>query len=76
MLQAYCGSSSLVTGLCVPSSTISLLSAQMQAHMMSHEMASIFSSHDILGLRGQQAIENMSESLCCLAQHLFKQVTC
>ena len=46
----------------------------MQAHMMSHEMASIFSSHDILGLRGQQAIENMSESLCCLAQHLFKQV--
>ena len=64
-----------LTSLCVTFSTISLLYAQLQGQVMSHEMTSTCSCHDILGLRGQQAMENMTQSLCCFAQHLFKQVS-
>lgn len=56
-------------------SIISLLYAQMQAHMMSHEMVTILHVHDVLGLRGQQAMDNLSQSLCCYALHLFRQVS-
>ena len=56
-------------------SAISLLYAQLQAHMMSHEMANICNCHDILGLRGQQALNNLAQSLCCCALQLFSQVS-
>ena len=56
------------------SSVASLLYAQLQAHVMSHEMANIHNCHDILRLRGQQAVHNLAQSLCCCALHLFRQV--
>ena len=55
-------------------SSVSLLYAQLQAHMMSHEMSNISGCYDILYLRHQQAMDNLSHSVCCCALQLFRQV--
>ena len=55
-------------------SAVSLLYAQLQAHMIPHEMANIRGCYDILRLRQQQAMDNLTNSVCCCALQLFRQV--
>ncbi|XP_065912227.1 anaphase-promoting complex subunit 5-like isoform X2 [Dysidea avara] len=54
-------------------SAVSLLYAQLQAHMIPHEMANIRGCYDILRLRQQQAMDNLTNSVCCCALQLFRQ---